>query len=373
MTLRTPVAAGYHPALDGLRGVAVLLVLVDHYVIHPPLQAWNLGATGVRIFFVLSGFLIMGNLLRDRDRLPPGRILPRFLLGRALRLLPALYIAIAAAALLGINNMRDDWWVHGLYLSNLLVHRHEDWNLAGHLWTLAVEMQFYALCFPLAVLLPRRWLAPAIGLLVAAGLIWRARIPLGASSYEELLVIGQFDAFGIGMALALLVGRGPIVHGGWAGRLDRWLAGGWTAPALCAVAMSALALQEVSAIRWIVAPLLVALATAATIRATLGRRDVPVLTDPRLVHVGVISYGLYVYHYFVGYALHAHVPAATALDDHVLLRALVWTAISFALAQASWSLVERPALRLKAALASRPAGTRPAPAGRASDGGRARG
>ena len=90
-----------------------------------------------------------------------------------------------------------------------------------------------------------------------------------------------------------------------------------------------------------------ALAAAAAVRACLGRREVPVLTNRWLVHVGRISYGLYVWHYFMGYALHAYLPQATWLDDHVLLRGLVWTTLSFAVAQVSWTLVETPALKLK--------------------------
>ena len=331
----------YHPALDGLRGLAVLLVLADHFLSYPVLHAWHTGAVGVRIFFVLSGFLIVGNLLRDRDRMPFGPLVLHFFGRRALRLFPAFYVAIAVTALLGINNMRDDWWVHGLYLSNILVARYHDWDLAGHFWTLAVEMQFYVLCFPLAALLPRRWLAVALAILLVLGLLWRSRIAAGGSTFLELYLPGQFDAFAIGAGLALIVST-PA-----AAVADRLLARPVLAFGLTGLAILMLWPGAPDVVEWLAAPLFVALAAAAAVRACLGRREVPVLTNRWLVHVGRISYGLYVWHYFVGYALHAYLPQATWLDDHVLLRGLVWTTLSFAVAQVSWTLVETPALKLK--------------------------
>lgn len=82
---------GRRPALDGLRGVAVLLVLVCHVVDRDRLL--GLGSAGVTLFFVLSGFLITSLLLEEHER--SGRVdLPGFYRRRALRLLPALVVVV---------------------------------------------------------------------------------------------------------------------------------------------------------------------------------------------------------------------------------------------------------------------------------------
>jgi peptidoglycan/LPS O-acetylase OafA/YrhL len=102
----------YMPRLDGLRAVAVGIVLVTHFWSTPLIP----GEIGVRIFFVLSGYLISRILLGYRKTsLSVGQAAAHFYWRRFLRLTPALYMAIACAAAFGIANMRKDWWVHALY------------------------------------------------------------------------------------------------------------------------------------------------------------------------------------------------------------------------------------------------------------------
>src|ERR1700761_829228 len=149
------------PRLDGLRALAVGGVFLDHFVHAPAIHALRTGDARVRLFFVLSGFLITSILLEERDRAPRlADSAVRFYGRRLLRLSPALWLAIAAAAALGLANMRHDWWKHGLYLTNFMVAKHHNWLGPAHFWTLSVEEQFYLVWFFVVMVAPRRWLVP---------------------------------------------------------------------------------------------------------------------------------------------------------------------------------------------------------------------
>ncbi len=202
------------PSLDGLRACAILLVLVGHLghttnfpVRIPTAALGDLGNLGVRIFFVLSGFLITHLLLREERR--TGTIsLRRFYLRRALRIFPAFYVFLLALWMahgLGwIPFPGRDQWAAATYTMNFL--RDRGWY-AGHTWSLAVEEQFYLL-WPGIFLLagPRRRNQVVIGAMIAAPL-FRIAILILLPSWQ--LTIGEafptvMDTIATGAALALL-------------------------------------------------------------------------------------------------------------------------------------------------------------------------
>src|SRR4051812_34868116 len=138
------------PSLDGLRAISIGLVLLGHligtrgFVQSMPL-ANDAGLLGVRVFFVISGFLITSILLDELSR--KGTIaLPRFYFRRTMRLFPASYFLVGCIAVLagwGIVRLESgDLTLAITYTTNFRTHR--GWSL-GHLWSLAVEEQFYLL------------------------------------------------------------------------------------------------------------------------------------------------------------------------------------------------------------------------------------
>ena len=148
---------GYVPALDGLRALAVMLVLAAHLGI-PFMHG---GVIGVDLFFVLSGFLITGLLLEEQER--NGQIhYPAFYARRALRLFPALVlllplVGIAAHLSPEIDKATGDLTTGGipwvlLYLANWPRATGTQLGLFGHTWSLAIEEQFYLL-WPAALFL----------------------------------------------------------------------------------------------------------------------------------------------------------------------------------------------------------------------------
>lgn len=201
------------PSLDGLRAVSIGLVIFSHLEgtrhFLPVLPVvGDLGRLGVRIFFVISGFLITSLLLEER--LKAGRIsVGGFYFRRTVRIFPAAYAYIAiialasAAGVVAVN--RHDVVYAVTYTMNY--QWYPGWNL-GHLWSLAVEEQFYllwAIAFAVLSLRYALWVAIA-GILV--GPVTRVGIFILVPQYREYIIGWAFptvcDSLAVGCALALL-------------------------------------------------------------------------------------------------------------------------------------------------------------------------
>ena len=167
---------GRIPSLDGLRAISILLVVVGHAIspkAFPTLFTMfgHLGNYGVRIFFLISGFLITTLLLKEHDR--TGHIsLKNFYIRRSLRIFPAFYLYVATIVVLsslGMVVLYQGDLLHTLtYTMNY--HMKRSWYL-NHIWSLSVEEQFYLL-WPAVVLLAK----PRGGLRIAMWVVLLAPI-----------------------------------------------------------------------------------------------------------------------------------------------------------------------------------------------------
>lgn len=166
-------------SLDGLRALSITLVILGHLggtanfpIPNDVMQFAELGGTGVRVFFVISGFLITTLLLDEHDR-SKTISLKAFYLRRTLRIFPAYYAFLLVAVFLrrwGVADSPDAAFLTSVtYTSNYLPDR--GW-LLGHTWSLGVEEQFYLL-WPAVVLFagPKRAMQVALGVVLAAPLI----------------------------------------------------------------------------------------------------------------------------------------------------------------------------------------------------------
>lgn len=229
-------SAGRIPVLDGLRGIAILLVLVRHAVdemsLATPVDRFvyhlaRLGSNGVDIFFVLSGFLITGILLDTRDR---PDYFSRFYFRRALRILPLYYATLvlvflvtprfidpsSTAFLLDAGASQIWYWT---YLTNWLFAWRDHYGGLAHFWTLAVEEQFY-LVWPAVVLLAGQRRIPAVCLsaIVITVLARVVCVWVGASTLAMyVMTITRLDGLAVGSLLAVLARR-P----GGLSRFQRW-------------------------------------------------------------------------------------------------------------------------------------------------------
>ena len=218
------IVSGHIPALDGLRGVAILLVMIGHFYWSPTLHNRMLellaylpgaGWTGVELFFVLSGFLITGILL---DSEGAENYLSSFYLRRALRILPLSYATLFVAFVLcpllgklGVPHMPHEFSIrqiwYWLYVQNWAGIWGQSLGYLGHFWSLAVEEQFY-IVWPWVVLLTsRRTLARVCIVLPLASQIIRI-LPFPKGLEEGVvysLTVTQLDGLALGGLVALIV------------------------------------------------------------------------------------------------------------------------------------------------------------------------
>src|SRR5438046_1997723 len=200
--------------LDALRAFAVLAVLVNHLSpttskIFALAKLIGLGGLGVRLFFVLSGFLITGILLRsksycEKDGVPVLYELRQFYIRRFLRIIPLFYLVIGLAAALNLPWVRQTFLWHVAFLTNFYIFLHGWKGLTIHFWSLAVEEQFY-LAWPWVILLvSKRRLLAAILVMIAVGPAFRLFIGLCTSSdATPIFPLSCLDTLGLGALLAL--------------------------------------------------------------------------------------------------------------------------------------------------------------------------
>jgi peptidoglycan/LPS O-acetylase OafA/YrhL len=352
---------GRRPALDGIRGIAWTVVFFSHALILP----LAIGQVSMFVFFSLSGFLITGLLLEERAA--TGSVsLRHFFARRALRLLPALaFFLVAWLAVVLATGGHASWtttvpgggrgqgtppWValQGVaaavfYVSNWasLWHWFSGYVPVGHLWSLAVEEQFYLLWSPVVVLLLARRSRRAVG--------WVALSAAVASFTDVALRGGALITHAIDMSTdtragAFLVGAALAVawlrRASWLGVVEGAASRPVVVTALGVLAWGSWAFDhQVSTPVFDATWIAVSLAAGLLVVAFLGEahRSGAIVASPVAAYVGRRSYALYLWHYawltwLAGMGL-AGVPVALGA--------------SFVTAEASWRLVEKPALAQK--------------------------
>ena len=321
------------PQLDGLRAIAVTFVMAFHFIPGVDRVA-PLGSIGVRLFFVLSGFLITRILLQSRE-ISLGDALRRFYIRRSLRIFPVFYLVLAIAALINIGPVRGTIGWHVTYLTNIYLFDRGAWHGSiSHLWSLAVEEQFY-LVWPVLVLsISERRMAGVITVMVCAAPI--SRILIGGVM-NSVLPTSCLDSLGVGALLALPATRDLMIRVG--GALGVPLLSG--ALTLRYAGMSGVPLEVVLDVGVSLASAWTVGTAARGFSGAIGRA----LQLRPVVYVGTISYGLYLFHGFMPYVLGRYVPGFTGMAWP--LRALLLTIATFAVAAASWKVFEAPILQLK--------------------------
>ena len=359
----------YISSLDGIRGLAILLVFFIHLQqsgvvpanLHLVNALMHCGWCGVDLFFVLSGFLITLGLLESKGSV---NYFSAFYMRRILRIFP-LYYAVLAAAIIGgvifssypISPSWAAWLSHALFLQNWWMPWLEPTspNILGHFWSLGVEEQFY-LVWPLCVwLLPRRYLPGFCIAICAAVLALRFFLVQYYNPFPQILLMNtatRADTLIVG-ALCAVVTRDRTRLA----RVRRWL------PAVAVLAFSFLVvmffgIKDKSAQLYYTDTLgFTALALtfgplvlwAYLFRGSRNWYDRLLSLRP-LTNAGKYSYGLYVYHLpviFIAKMLFDKKP----WFGHDILPGLLFcfcaVAVAICVAVASYELFEKRFLRLK--------------------------
>jgi peptidoglycan/LPS O-acetylase OafA/YrhL len=339
-----PVPTGYRPWLDGLRGIAISLVVLQHLV---GTTSVDLGFAGVGLFFALSGYLIT-SLLLDEYVGRESVSLPRFYLRRAARLLPALFLMVVVCDLLFLA-LGDRHPVRGSVFALTYSANYVQvlWPASmpgfGPTWTLAVEEHFY-IVWPVALLyVMRRWgmhtaLRATLGVCFLA-LLWRA-VLAAASVRLPLLEIGSFER-----SDALLYGCAAALS-----RRVGWRPARWMLPAGAALVVLIPILSKDNYPSAVIAQALLAVGAAAVV-AGLDDHQYTVLrsllSTRAIVKVGVLSYGIYLWH---GPLMRA---AKDAGGDGTWWRAAAAVA-AIGVAAVSYRFMEAPLRRRARSVGSRP-------------------
>jgi peptidoglycan/LPS O-acetylase OafA/YrhL len=339
---------GYCPALDGLRGIAILAVLAVHT---NHLFGWSLlpgGNIGVDIFFTLSGYLITRLLLEERTR--TGTIsLWNFYWRRILRLIPALLIVVTVLFFVAdlVFPASEAEQTHQaipialVYASDLAMAF--SWKVPlgalQHTWSLAIEEHFYLLWPPMLIMAIKFRLTGRkllVGVLILALAAATERFLLSVSGASALRTYYGID----GRADGLLIGCAVGIAVTWGFARSFRL---FSLPLVILLVLMASATNYSTPFMHYGGFTLVAIATAILLvnitsepSTTLSR----MLEFSPLVWIGKISYGIYLWHYPVFRAV-GH------LQMDWSLKLLIGIAVTFSLSGASYYLIEKPALRLK--------------------------
>jgi peptidoglycan/LPS O-acetylase OafA/YrhL len=352
---------GHVPALDGMRGIAVLLVLASHVVlVFYPGSLFTVvpgSPLGVDIFFVLSGFLITSLLLNEQRR--TNRVsMGGFYSRRALRLLPALVALLAVhfvyAAVTGLSLALEGKTatVSLLYVANwYMVLGHDVAGGFQHVWSLSVEEQFYLVwpAITVAVLTYKRstpFIVAAFVAAIAAVVLWRMHLWEPGTNYFG---VQKFYYRTDVRADSLLVGA--LTAHLWSRRKTPTAGLGVAATiSLLFLVWCVANLSENDGFLYYGGFTLIAIATAFMILAVVdgGWFLTRAFTWTPLRAVGRVSYGLYLWHLPVFFAVARYTDGWPAWE-----RAALALAITVVCTLSSWYLVEVPFLRWKDTISHR--------------------
>lgn len=342
----------YYPQLDGLRALAVLGVLCNHFSLETPYGLpW--GQLGVRFFFILSGFFATLSLWRAKERLTlvPGSVWKAswdYYSKRLVRIGPAYYLTVLCGAFfLGIPEIRNHLLWHLTFTTNFFIVKLGHWPLAvSHFWSLSVQEQFYLLWPWLVLLLPRQWfLVVCLILIPMAQMFCVWMIQLGAPPVTRWVMLpGCLDSFAYGALAAHMVqmdGANRVFSG------KRGM-GVFLIAAIFLVfgvmlrrepdtsaALGFVEMFEGVFLVWMLAAVYF-LRPASIFARVLG--------FPPLVAMGRFSYGLFLYHVFV-IIIYDQLTAVGWPEMPSLLRVVVLTIISALVAYLSYRFFEQPIVR----------------------------
>ena len=337
--METAAPKGYMPQLDGIRAFAVGSVALSHWV--PSIYHLGLpwGSAGVQIFFVLSGFLITGILLRCREYNDVGHSLKSFYMRRFLRIFPLYYATLLVLFLLNFPQVREAIGWHLTYFSNFLFFSTGEWSgHVSHFWSLAVEEQFYLLWPALILLVPEKYLARTIKFTIAIGIFSRFGSPLLFPGVKMIgtLPTSNLDALGLGALIAfkkcnysktlrytlfccipayflLFIFRHGVADYFCARQLERTV--------------------MLLAFGWII------LTAAEGFKGPAGK----LLVTKPMLYIGKISYGIYVIHNFAEPAVELILNSLGAAAPKNFVIALpLYAVFTLSLASLSWHLFESP-------------------------------
>ncbi len=343
------------PQLDTLRAFAVIAVLISHW-----LEVHFLGGAGVTLFFVLSGYLITGILLRSRN-ISETRNESKFLaakqfyIRRTLRIFPVYYATLFVFFIMNLPFAREYISWYSTYTTNFLLYFRQDWlGYFSHLWTLAVEEQFYIL-WPFVILfIPRKFLLKSIYIIILIGPVFRVIMYLMEgginNSFQSLLTPSNMDCFGVGALLAYF--RLYNID-----KLEFKTAFSKVIAALSVVTIALLVMfggviGENSSfgvnifVQVLFKTAIIVFSIFLIAKASIGIGGLlkPVFDNKALMYIGKISYGVYLFHPF---CIAVYKYLGFSVKNNMYVNFVIMFTLVMVISSLSWFLFERPINSLK--------------------------
>ncbi len=356
---KTNTPGNYMPQLDSLRAFAVLLVIIAHWLPRDNFlnRYNNNGISGVTLFFVLSGFLITGILLKSKEEidkgLPVSRAFKTFYIRRALRIFPLYYLVISLAWIFNESGIRGSFHWHFFYASNYYFWMKWDWQAhLSHLWSLSEEEQFYLFWPAILFWVPTRKLPYVFVGAIIIAIVYRIQTAVPWGEFPRTLTPGSLDSFGIGALLAY----GSRYKAPWFNFLQK--RSSILILLLALLYFSAPVLLQSRRDHFIsysflfygyYFPMISAffgLLILAAARGVTNPIIAPILNHRWVLYLGKISYGLYLVHNFVPTFWNIPMPQQL-LPAGLLIVQILRFALLVAVCSLSWYLFEKPLLRLK--------------------------
>lgn len=293
--------------MDGIRAIAVILVIIAHWFPVKWVTDVGFGAIGVEIFFVLSGFLISRILLTYRfsyESIPGLKrwaMIRNFMIRRALRIIPIYYLLLVVLILIRNffpNPVYSDFGWYFFYLQNILVFKLQAWpgGKLSHLWTLAVEEQFY-LIWPLILMFtPIRFLRHVLVICLCFGAISYILLDdiLGNKILTDVLTISCIQGFASGGLLAYFHLKG----GDYFAKVSKW----FMLIGLLVLSLFILSVLNVIplmfGLRFYIDAIALGLISFLLIDLNGSLKQI-IFGNSLLVCIGKISYGIYLFHNFI--------------------------------------------------------------------------
>lgn len=286
----------YFIQLDALRAIAVLMVLLYHWLPSVDfLHNYQIGPYGVSVFFVLSGFLITRILMIEKEKIAQRKttfslVLKAFYIKRALRIFPIFYLLVLFLFLVNFETVRMEAVWHFSYLSNVLYVVNEKYsNGVAHFWSLAVEEQFYLIWPFLILLIPKTRLLYFLLFTIILGVFSFIFLALNVPN-GTLLMPARIDAFALGGLLSYLT----LTNSDWAIKLKKY---NWLL-LVSLFTFVVLQVQDLGRINLLSNIFFYIICLFLIGKMVLGFDGIGkrIFENSIVVYIGKISYGIYLYH-----------------------------------------------------------------------------
>lgn len=341
--------------LDGLRFFAVSVIMLGHWYQWTwtnPVYAKLPLVHGVDLFYVLSGFLITRILLNNRNSAPqisPSALLKTFYVRRFLRIFPIYYLLIFGLFAFNYANTRElfPWLV--TYTSNLYQSiNNVSVGEFNHFWSLAVEEQFYLFWPLLMLLLPKRNIPWVLGITLVLALLSRAYFHFFVHKWlaTSFFTLNCMHLFSLGGILAYFQLNKPD----WFNSLSQsyWF--------FLAFVIYSLLFYGIETYHWdwfkvifdeFLFGIVAFFAIAVAARNGFKYVSAFILEHPWVLHVGKISYGMYIIHLFIPSFYYWLFPKLGISLSNKFTEFVFLYLLTFGLAHLSWTYLESPINRLK--------------------------